>query len=148
MVVHLSQTRAAIESRPGGTVDIDGGGDVSVNAVSDVLNINIAGSFAVGSDGASSVGIGAAVAVVLRTTEAYIGDPSDDENREYEPGDATSPEASIGALSVTAKTTGGVYSFALAGSLGAGTGENAKAPTKSATPRGHRHAPAAGPAGG
>ena len=122
---HESVTRAGIESNADGVVDVKGDGDVSVNAVSDVLNIHLAGSFAVGGDGASSFGVGAVVAVVLRTTEAFIGHLSDEED---EVGDEGSEKTFIRALTINARNDGGIYSFALAASVAAGTGKNATQP--------------------
>ena len=122
---HESVTRAGIESNADGVVDVKGDGDVSVNAVSDVVNIHIAGSFAVGGDGASSFGVGVVVAVVLRTTEAFIGHLSDEED---EVGDEGPEKMSIRALTINARNDGGIYSFALAASVAAGTGKNANSP--------------------
>ena len=126
---HVSETRASIESNAGGVVDIRGGGDVHVGAVSELFLVNFAGSIAVGKGGASSVGIGAVVSVVVRDTEAFVGRRPGEEAQLV----VTSPrESTIGDLTINARNEGFVLSFALSASVAAGTGKSANTPS-------HRH---------
>ena len=121
LIAHVSNTKAGIEANAQKGATVNGGGDVAINALSKLTNVSVAGTLSWSEGSAPGIGISAVVNAIRRNTDAYIGRPG--------LSDATlagSSAFNVGGLTVSARTEGGSYAFAVTGSV-----SNAKQDTSS-----------------
>ncbi|MEO1159281.1 MAG: hypothetical protein AAFW74_02350, partial [Pseudomonadota bacterium] len=105
-----STTSAGLVSDDTGGVTVAGGGDLDIDAASDITNVGIAGSMVMGSGGTSGFDVSASVNIIDRTTTAFVGAIDFDADL---PAGTTSLD--VGDIGIHAENSGTNVSIAIAG---------------------------------
>ncbi|MCG8562376.1 MAG: hypothetical protein MI824_21460, partial [Hyphomicrobiales bacterium] len=107
----ISTTTAAIQVDEDDGATVSGGGDVTVDALANLMQLSIGGGLVFGTGGTNAFNNGIAFNWTDRTTSAYIGSS----DRNADPLNLATIDLDVGDLAVAAKNTGGTFAIGVAG---------------------------------